>query len=248
MVEREGAKRTVEREREHVKEIAGELRRRASSDYVKASAKEMVVEKSNEMKDFVLTSPLALGIIGGVTTATIASLFARYERSSQARGGGRRGFERRRGTGEMPGKGVAEKIEEKFGEVKESVGAAVEKTREMAGEAAAKVSEKAAEARERMPSVQEVRERVTGAVERTMYEQPFGALLGAVALGSALGFLLPMSRSERELIEPVRRRARQELESIGEKLEETIGEAGEKAEAQISREGAEVESTPPSLH
>jgi len=271
-----------------VKQIAAELRRRASTSYVKNVAKEKAVEKGQEWKERMLGSPIALGVIGGVSTAAIASLVNRFA--------GRNGWERNRGymgaghagghgeyTGYMRGdegdtrtskdltervadsiddvkEGASQRIEqvkkrasERIDEAKERTSAAVERVGGATRASVERASRKVDEIREKLPSTGEMRE----FAERTTGEQPLVVLFGAVALGTALGLLLPMSNPERRVMEPVRRKAREELESLGEKLEAGIGEVREKLEAQMTAdrgdENREAETftpppEPPSIH
>src|SRR3954468_16549318 len=75
--EEHAARHAIRYERDRLKEIAGELRRRATTSYVKDVAKEKAVEKGHEWKERMLDSPIAIGVVGGLTTAAVASLVQR---------------------------------------------------------------------------------------------------------------------------------------------------------------------------
>jgi hypothetical protein len=72
--------------------------------------------------------------------------------------------------------------------------------------------------------------------------------LGALALGALFGFALPVSRREREALEPARRKARE----LGHDLEERIlakgGEALDQAKARVegNRPSGDEEISSPS--
>lgn len=94
MGERHDAEHSVAQARQRLSEIAEELSRRASGDYVRDRAREMADdlsarakvkarERSVEMKDRLLDSPWALGLIGGTVGAIAGKLLGDRTRESR---------------------------------------------------------------------------------------------------------------------------------------------------------------------
>jgi hypothetical protein len=140
--------------------------------------------------------------------------------------------------------GAASGIAEKAGEMKERARAATEHARERLQEASSgvreRVHERSSRVRERIPDRE--------AIRASAHEDTGTWALGALALGALFGFALPVSRREREALEPSRRKARE----LGHDLEERIlakgGEALDeaKARAEGSRPGGHEEISSPS--
>jgi cobalamin biosynthesis protein CobD/CbiB len=84
MDERQSARAEIDDSRERMKDIAAQLARRAQPEYVKQRAREAAVEKSMELKDRIIDSPLALGIIGGLATAGIAKVLLNQQARSNS--------------------------------------------------------------------------------------------------------------------------------------------------------------------
>lgn len=63
--------------RERMSEIAEELARRASPQYIKSRASEATMDKVTEIKERTFESRIALAIVGGVVGATVGALMAR---------------------------------------------------------------------------------------------------------------------------------------------------------------------------
>src|SRR5437868_15191020 len=80
---RSDAHREVQGERDRIAEIALELKRRASGEWLRARAKEAAVKKSIEVKDWTIDSPIAIGLIAGCAAAAIGGLLKK--RRSAAR-------------------------------------------------------------------------------------------------------------------------------------------------------------------
>jgi len=76
-------------------ELVGEIQQRLTPRHMKDRAKEVAVRETRHMKDRIVDSPLALGILGGLVTAGVA----RWMRSRRFEGGSqeRRFGERRSG-------------------------------------------------------------------------------------------------------------------------------------------------------
>ena len=217
MDEREGARAEISDSRERIKEIASQLAERAKPTYMKERAKEAAVQKSVELKNRIARSPVALGIIGGITTAGIAKLVM-HPRQRNGEMHPREG----NGNGEMAREFEPDKpvVSEKAGQLKEKAGALKEKAREKVGNL-----------RERMPSGEEVKTKVRALTARAG-EEPIVTVLGALAIGAALGFLLPLTQRERRMLEPAREEISEKLESlstkVGDKVHEKVDELHEK--------------------
>lgn len=130
-------------------------------------------------------------------------------------------------------------------QLKERAGEARERAREKASELKSRASEKADElrdtaeelkervrgrsdelrdrghrARERMP---EVRDRAVGAYRRQLHDRPLALAIGAIGLGFAASFLVPVTQRERDLAAPAKSKVRRRIENMEEKLESRIG-------------------------
>jgi hypothetical protein len=103
-----------------------------------------------------------------------------------------------------------------------------------------RVHERTSRVRERIPDRE--------AIRASTHEDTGMWALGALALGALFGFALPVSRREREALEPARRKARE----LGHDLEERIlakgGEALDEAKARVegSRPSGDEEISSPS--
>lgn len=125
--------------------------------------------------------------------------------------------------------GAASGIAQKAGEVKERARAMTEHARDRLEEASSdvreRVQERSARVRERIPDRE--------AIRASTHEDTGMWALGALALGALFGFALPVSRREREALEPARRKARE----LGHDLEERIlakgGEVLDQAKARV---------------
>jgi len=214
-----------------MKDIAAQLARRAEPKYVKQRAKEAAVEKSMQLKDRIVGSPMALGIIGGLVTAGIARALL-----NQRGGGGYRpgnyepgNYERRGVTFEGNERGLGERAQEMKAQVSERVSEKVEAVREQAGQLREQAMEQVEQLRERIPSAQDVKERAQqlGARARDYAsEEPLITALGALAIGAAFGFLLPVSDPERRVLAPAR-------EQIGTRLDSLSSDVTEKVQSKV---------------
>lgn len=243
MDEREGTRSDVTHPRARVNEVAQELARRAKPAYVKDRARDKARTTAIEVKDRTLDSPLAMSILGGLATYAIARLVTSRREAHRFEGEAREqpyyGYGAPPTYGATPTYGAPPPVPGapemsgapgKMEELKTSVGEKVEAAR-------TKVSEKVEAVRERLPTREELRDKASdvGGRARGIYEeQPMIAALGAIALGAALGFLLPVSRKERELIGPYREQASQ-------KAEELLGEVRDRIEGR----GDAGQPTPP---
>lgn len=216
MDERESARAEINDSRERIKDIAAQLAQRAKPSYMKERAKEAAVQKSVEIKDRIAGSPVALGIIGGIATAGIAKLLSHPR---DRNGNGHVGYQLASDTSARsevpdpaaPGKG--QQLEEKAGDLKDRAKEQVDKLRE------------------HIPTGAEVKSKARELTARAA-EEPLVTALGALAIGAALGLLLPLTQRERRVLQPAREQISDKLESltsqVGDKVEEKVGELEEK--------------------
>ncbi len=243
MDERTDAKRSIESSTKHLTEIAHELSRRASPRYLGDQAKETALNKSNEWKEQLSTSPLALGIIGGTIGALIGRALGKERlmhasirssssptyRTAMADERGVRygavvdtrgvqygsGSEASWGNGSSASgsSGIGDKIVETAHDLRDKAGEMASSVRDRTGDLVGSV-------RDQIPSAAEIGQKAD--------ENPMLVALGGLALGAIAAFLLPVSRQERQLLEPVKQRAGEAIESLGDKLGEGMQQAREK--------------------
>jgi len=196
-----------------MKDIAAQLRRRVEPEYVKQRAKEAAVEKSMELKDRIIDSPIALGVIGGLATAAIARVMLN-ERDRRMTVRQQLAYER-----------DERRLGEKAQEVKARVGEKVEAVKERAAELKDEAMERVESLRERIPSADEVKDKAQQLGTRAREyasEEPLITALGALAIGAAFGFLLPLSEPERRLLAPARERGGTKLESLSNEVTDKV--------------------------
>jgi len=216
-----------------MKDIAAQLARRAEPTYVKRRAKEAAVEKSMELRDRIMGSPIALGIIGGLATATIAKVVM----NQQTRGNyvrEQRGFE-------GPERRLTEKAQEVRTQVSEKVGA----VKEQAGHLKEQAMQQVGALRERIPSADEVKDKAQQLTTRARDyagDEPLITALGALAIGAAFGFLLPLTDPERRVLAPAREQVGSKLDSfsneVTQKVQGKVDEVREKIAGEEGRENA----------
>lgn len=235
MDERTDAKHAIESSTRHMSDIARELSRRATPAYVSDRAKETALNKTVEWREQLLASPTALGIIGGTIGALIGRSLAK-ERSTRTTYAYRSQVVDERGTpyiayatdGGAPyiayrdagyrdgGKvGLTDRATEAAGNVRDRAAETVGNVRDRASDAVANV-------RDHLPSTEEI--------GRSAEENPMMVALGGLALGAVAALLLPVSRKERDLLDPVKQRAGEAIGSLGEKLGDTVQQAQQKIE------------------
>jgi hypothetical protein len=217
MDERESARAEINDSRERIKEIATQLAQRAKPSYMKERAKEAAVQKSVEIKDRIAGSPVALGIIGGIATAGIAKLLS-HPRDHNGNGQ----------TGYALAPDRSAPID---GRNAEAEPGKVEQLKDKAGELTHKAKEQVDKLREHIPTGAEVKTKARELTARAA-EEPLITALGALAIGAALGLLLPLTQRERRVLKPAREQISDKLESlstqVGDKVEEKVGELEEK--------------------
>jgi hypothetical protein len=223
MDKREDARAKIAGSRERVSEIASELARRASpshlKDRMKDRMKEATVRRSVEIKQKTLDNPLAMGLIGAVVTAGVSRLLRgrRMHVDIEDEGFGEAG---------LPEEGRLAGAKEKLAETKERIGHAV-------GSVAETVKEKVPSGEEMKQKARQIKE----SASEKLGDQPLLFALGSVALGVALGLLVPVSRWERQTFRPVRERASDELDKIADTVRGKADELEEKVAGEEPREG-----------
>jgi len=198
-----------------MKEIVNELRERLTPPQLKERAKEVAVRETRELKDRFIDSPWAIGITGGLVAAGLGRwLRGRREmRQFDTRYQSAAGFQER-GTGlQERGAQLRDKASELAGGVREKAG----ELKEKAGELKDKAVQMSHRAVEKLPTTEDVKR-----VGRYVGEEPLVGALAAVAVGAALGLLLPLTNKEREVLEPYRVRAGEKLEQLTEDVKEQV--------------------------
>jgi hypothetical protein len=255
MGERTDAKRSIESSARHMTEIAEELSRRASPRYIGEQAKEKALNKTNEWKEQMASSPTALSLIGGALGAAIGGALARNRRNSVARDSrysGDLGYGRRSGYGYGTDLRYADDLryreDLRYGEdvrysddrsvraeAEGAAGAVREKIADTAQELKDRTSDVVAGMRERIPSAAEL--------ERKADENPMLVALGGIALGAIAAFLLPVTRKEREMLDPVKQRAGEAIGTLGNKIGDSVQQAQEKIAGQQEQSSQQSSQT-----
>jgi X-X-X-Leu-X-X-Gly heptad repeat protein len=227
MGERADAKRSIESSTRHMSEIAEELSRRASPRYIGEQAREKALNKTHEWKEEMTSSPMALGLIGGALGAAIGGALARNRRGSLASSESRRfaalGYDDRRfdhGYGGYP----ASRERPLFRDDADGAGGMREKIADGAQELKDRAGELVSGVRERIPSAAEL--------GRAADDNPLLIALGGIALGAIAALLLPVTRKERELLDPVKQKAGEAIGAMGSKVSESVQQAQEKIAGQ----------------
>jgi len=215
MGERTDAKRSIESSARHMSEIAEELSRRASPHYIGEQAREKALNKTQEWKEEIVRSPMALGLIGGALGAAIGGALARNRRGSS--------FRESRTAGEYGYGGPSRsRFDLGYGEIRSREGS------DGAGAMREKIAGGAQELKERAGDLVEgVRERIPTAAElgQKAEDNPMLIALGGIALGAIAALLLPVTRKERELLEPVKEKAGEAIGTLGNKVGESVQQA-----------------------
>ena len=222
MDEREIARAEVDRSRERVKDIAVQLAHRAQPTYVKQRAKEAAVHQSIEIKDKILGSPVALGILGGLATALVAKIvIGRRQDDEEPR--------RALAAGEFepdepddPGRIEA---------LKSRAADTIDDVKRAAGNLKDRAVAQGHRLGERIPSKDEVKARAHDArLRATEYanREPLVTALGAVAVGAALGLLIPLSETERRALGRARDQVSETVHTlasdVGDRVQQKVDE------------------------
>jgi hypothetical protein len=136
---------------------------------------------------------------------------------------------------------VKSRVGEKVEDVKASAGEKVEEVKQKAGEVASAVKEKAQAMTDRMPSMESMR--TSG--RRLLREDPWLIAIGALVIGSAAAFLLPLTESERKVFGQAQEAARRGVQKVKEAVEEKIAPEVEEEEISAEPYGSEQ---PPAIH
>ena len=245
------------------RELVDKAKARAieKKDELTAQAKEKAREKFTEIKEQAMASPTAYAMLGGLTGAVAGALVGKRMKA-QSEEEYRRvylgrpvitgqyppgqygyvppptvGYEERGGFQEVKTR-TGEKVEEVKGKAGEVIGAAQEK----ASEVAETVKEKAQAVTEKLPSVEDMK----ASGRRLMRNDPWLIAFGAVAIGAAAAFLLPLTDSERRVFSQAQEAARRGMRKVTEAVEEKIApEEHEEEEIAAEPYGSEQ---PPAIH
>jgi hypothetical protein len=223
------------------------------------------VNKSREVKDQFLDSPVAIGLLGGLAAAGLASLFKKRREQHQldevdvwVESDDERFDADMLGAEATPGERLSFEDEEKQG-LKQKVGHLAGDVKAKAGESMHAVKDKAVAVKQKAGVVihdasAKAKTFATDAstkakvfatdanrkVKNAAYDQPLLFALGAAALGIGLGMLIPITNKEREVLGPVRERTRGQIDKLGERLEETFDEVRGKVEDKLGTMSEEL--------
>jgi ElaB/YqjD/DUF883 family membrane-anchored ribosome-binding protein len=140
-------------------------------------------------------------------------------------------------AGEMVGR-VQDRAGEMVGRVQEKTSEMAQQVRHQAGEMADRVQDSAHNISER--ARYQTRQTVR-AVENSVDENPLAVGAVALAIGAALGFLLPTTHKERELMgearDRVMDRAQNAAQEIGQKVKHVAREAADIAKTEAEKQG-----------
>jgi hypothetical protein len=221
MGERDDARHSIESAREHMSEIADELSHRANpgelKERAKERAKEMVTDKSYELRERIKSSPKGLGLLGGLIGATSGLLLSRYfgrdREYRQYRGYRGDGREYGYGYPEESGTGLREKASEVAGELKgkgeQLKDKLVEKKDELKG--------RASEMKYRMKDKMDVRGG-GGRLWSMFEERPLIFALAAAGAGALLASLIPLTEREQEVMGPLKQKAVDQAKSAASEV------------------------------
>lgn len=213
MGERTDAKRSIESSTRHLTDIAQELSRRASPRYIGEQARETALNKTHEWKEQISSSPLALGILGGALGALIGRSLAR-ERPHYGLP------DLRRRTVTADARGYRYGSEAEFTDASSSgpaLGERVQDLKDKATDLKDKASGVVANVRDQLPDAAQLTQKAE--------ENPMFVALGGLALGAVAALLLPVTRKERQLLDPVKQRASEALGTLGDKVGDTMEQA-----------------------
>lgn len=241
MGERHDAKRSIESARESMSEIADELVRRASPQYVKQRVKEAAVTKTSEVRERAMVNPWFFPVVGGTLGVMIGRAVGQQIRERRAEAPRYRGdgYRREAAYGEPYAGYLPTEAEEERGRLREKA----ESVKEGVREAGEKVSEKTAHLRERMPS----REELGGRMRESAGERPFLWALGATVLGALFGVMVPLSEKERRTLGAAKEKAEEQIKEMGTRAAEATRAMAEGAQKGF-REEPRPETPPEVVH
>ena len=189
------------------------------------------MNKTNEWKEQIGSSPLALALIGGTLGALIGRALGK-ERVMRA--SGQPDLRYRTAFADDRGARYGSTVDVRSAEYgsdagwnddrSASIGGIGEKIADTPHDLKDKAGDMVANVRDRLPSAAEVGHKAD--------ENPLLVALGGLALGAVAALLLPVSRKERELLEPVKQRAGEAIGSLGDKIGDSVQQAREKIAGQ----------------
>jgi hypothetical protein len=248
MGERDDARREVEQKRERMSRIAHEVSRRITPEYAKERARDMARERAYRMRDSAVESswlgPLIGAGIGAIVTRSIRSRahdrygygYDRGERDWYGGRyyGGRHEEDDRRYVSTYgypypapydPAPEERGGLSEKTSELKDRASDMTSEAKDRAHEMKDRMSAKADEMKDRLQDrANQLRERMPDrhALRSSAQEDTALWALGAMALGAIMGAALPVTRRERELLQP----AREKVRELGQQAKDMAVEKG----------------------
>jgi ElaB/YqjD/DUF883 family membrane-anchored ribosome-binding protein len=133
--------------------------------------------------------------------------------------------------------------QEKLSHAKDVAQEKLSHAREAASDRAHDVRDRLGGIRERIPSREEIKYRAQDTWHRRVESDPLPILLGALALGAAASFLLPVSDRERQLTGPARDKVRSKLGEAKEQATSRFQQVKEQAGGTLSSFKDQAEET-----
>lgn len=92
------------------------------------------------------------------------------------------------------------------------------------------------------------RERVSNVYDRVIHEQPLVAICSALAIGSILAMLLPVTQKERQVLSPAKDRVKDQLQKVGDAVESKVSgqDTGSSASSEPSADTYSSQAEPSS--
>ena len=252
----EEIQREIELTRERMSQNIDELGERLSPQSLKRQAKEAITGKaqnvvnnvgdqardtSGRVMDFVRENPLPVAAVG---LGAVWLMRRRHRREEIDNVSGDRmsryaytGPERRR-------EGIAHRLADRAGHIRESVGGAASNVAERAGEWAGSARERVGEfgsgARERVGEfgsrARERTRRARGGLEHTMEDNPLAVVAGAAVLGLLVGLLVPESDREHRLMGGARDTLVDRAQHTARRVKDAAVEAGQEVREVVREE------------
>jgi ElaB/YqjD/DUF883 family membrane-anchored ribosome-binding protein len=247
---------------ENLKAEASELRERLTAqakekasekaDELKARAKGAALDKVHQFKESEMARPLALAVVGGFAGALVGALAGRRRERAQhyleAESIETSGYEPSYSRSEeLKGRvsSKASEAKERFsdlqGQAKERLSGIEERAHEAKERAAGAVSRARERIGEKVPSREAVRSRADGLLR----EDPMALAFGALAVGAAVGLMLPLSDPERRALRSAHEKAKEGLHAGVEKAHEVVNERlGEAVPALLGKTSHQRDDAP----
>lgn len=131
-------------------------------------------------------------------------------------------------------------VREKAADLKDRAANMVDDVRDKAVDLKDRAAQRVADVRDRLPSAEELRGRATDAYRFATDEQPVLGGVLAMGVGMALGFLLPVSDREEQIVRPLRDRAADNLGQLDDKVRQLADKLDEKISGSAPQQGLQT--------